>query len=258
VAIACVYCGKNPGTTSDHVPPKNLFPHPRPVDTVTVPCCIKCQAEFKKDEDAFMAWVTFGPAGESPAGKLLWEQKLHRTYQKDAGLKKAIARSFKNINLETFEGIYLGERLAISIDPERKNNVLKKIVKGLFWVEYKERLPVNASVEIYGIPGKGEPVNSLIAVTQEATTAWEGIFEYRHARAPESFESYWVMSFYRRNYFVAMVDGIKEEEQTEKVHNEQVPLDDIFQMRLIFVLYKRTVNLVTLDIINVERYYLLV
>jgi hypothetical protein len=220
VAIACVYCGNNPGTTSDHVPPKNLFPRPKPVNTVTVPCCEACQAEFKKDEDAFMAWVTFGPAGESSAGKLLWEQKLNRTYQKDAGLKKVMARSFKKISLETPEGIYIGERLAISIDPERKNNVLRKIVKGLFWVEYKERLPKGISIEIYGIPGKGEPVNSLIAVTHEATTSWEGVFEYRHGRAPESFESYWVMSFFQRNYFVAIVDRIKEGEETEKVHNE--------------------------------------
>jgi hypothetical protein len=192
------------------------------VDTVTVPCCEKCQAEFKKDEDIFMAWVTFGSAGESPAGKLLWEQKLHRTYQKDVGLKKAIARSFKKISLETPGGIYLGERIAISIDYERKNNVLKKIVKGLFWTEYKERLPVDISIEIYGIHGKGEPVDSLITVTHEATTAWEGIFEYRYARAQKSFESYWVMSFYRRNYFVAMVDAIKEEEGTKTVYN--IPL----------------------------------
>jgi hypothetical protein len=220
VAIVCVYCGNNPGTTSDHVPPKNLFPFPRPVNMLTVPSCEKCQAEFKKDEDVFMAWVTFGPAGESPAGKMLWEQKLNRTYQKDAGLKNVISRSFKEVSLETPGGIHVGERLAISIDPERKNNVLKKIVKGLFWVEYKERLPQDVQIETYGIQGKSELIDSLIAVTHEATTAWEGIFEYRHGRTLGSFESYWIMSFFRRNYFVAIVDGSKEGEETKEVHNE--------------------------------------
>ena len=53
--------------------------------------------QIKKDEDVFMAWITFGLAGESPAGTLLWEQKLKRTYKKDWGVKKVIARSFKQV-----------------------------------------------------------------------------------------------------------------------------------------------------------------
>ncbi len=220
MAVMCVYCGNNPGTTSDHVPPKSLFPLPRPLNMVTVPSCEECQARFKKDEDVFMAWITFGPAGESPAGRLLWEQKLKRTYKKDGGVKKVIARSFRQVSLETPGGIYAGKRLAISIDPERKNNVLKKIVRGLFWVEYKERLPENVPIEIYGIHGKDKLVHELIAVTYEATTAWEGIFEYRHGRAPERSESYWIMSFFRRNYFVAIVDGVEGIKESNEVHNE--------------------------------------
>src|SRR3990167_558673 len=158
MAVMCVYCGDNPGTTRDHVPPQNLFPSPKPVNMVTVPCCKKCQAKFKKDEDVFRAWITFGPAGETPAGKLLWEQKLKRTYQKDRGVKNIIARSIKQVSLETPGGIYLGKRLAISIDPKRKNNVLRKIVRGLFWVEYKERLPKDVSIEVFGINGKDERI----------------------------------------------------------------------------------------------------
>ena len=154
-----------------------------------------------------MAWITIGPAIELRAGKPLWEQKLKRTFQKDRGVNEIIRRSCKFVDLKTPAGIYLGKGLASSIDHERKNNVLGKIVKGLFWVEYKERLPEDISIEVYGINGVGKEVENLIARTYQATTFWEGIFEYRHARAPESFESYWVMSFYRRNYFVAVVDG---------------------------------------------------
>lgn len=207
MSTICVYCGKKPGNTRDHVPPQNLFPKPKPVNMLTVPCCRDCQAKFKKDEDVFMAWITLGPAGESTAGRMLWEQKLKRTYEKDSGVKKVMRRSCKPVDLRTPAGIYLGKRLTITIDAERKDNVLKKIVRGLFWVEYKERLPEDISIEVYGINGVGEEIGNLIARTYEATTFWEGIFEYRHARAPESFESYWVMSFYRRNYFVAIVDG---------------------------------------------------
>ena len=101
MSVMCIYCGNKPGSTRDHVPPKSLFPKPRPVNMLTVPCCDDCQARFKKDEDVFMAWITFGPAGESTAGKLLWEQKLKRTYNKDSGIKKVIARSFSQVSMKT-------------------------------------------------------------------------------------------------------------------------------------------------------------
>lgn len=222
MATMCVYCGIRPGRTRDHLPPQNLFPKPKPVNMVTVPCCKECQMIFKKDEDVFMAWITFGPAGKSTAGKLLWEQKLKRTYKKDSGEKKVIARSFSQVSMKTPGGIYLCERLAISIDPERKNNVLRKIVRGLFWVEYKERLPEDVPIEIYGIKGTGSPIEELITKTRQATTFWEGIFEYRHARAPGCFESYWIMSFFRRNYFYAIVNGSDLSEEIKKLHNEQM------------------------------------
>jgi hypothetical protein len=204
----CVYCGDKPGTTNDHVPPQNLFPKPKPLNMVTVPCCEQCQAKYKKDEDVFMAWITFGPAGVTAAGKLLWNQKLKRTYKKDRGVRNIIAKSFKQVNLETPGGIYLGKKLGISIDSERKNNVLGKIVRGLFWEECRERLPKDVPIEVFGIDGRDAQINELIAITDQAKTAWEGIFEYRHIRAPDSFECLWIMSFFRQNYFVALVDDL--------------------------------------------------
>lgn len=216
MSVMCIYCGNKPGSTRDHVPPKSLFPKPRPVNMLTVPCCDDCQARFKKDEDVFMAWITIGPAIESRAGKPLWEQKLKRTFEKDRGVNEIIRRSCKPVDLKTPAGIYLGKGLASSIDHERKNNVLGKIVRGLFWVEYNERLPEDVAIEIYGVSRTGEDIENLSARTYEGKAIGEGIFEYRYARAPESFESYWVMSFFRRNYFFAIVDGVN----LIKIHNK--------------------------------------
>jgi hypothetical protein len=211
LAKICVYCGNKPGTTKDHVPPKKLFPEPRPTNTVTVPCCEECQKKYKKDEDVFAAWINFGPAGASKVGKALWNQKLRRTYKKDYGVRKVIADSFRQISLVTPGGIYLGKKLAIKIDRRRLINVLKKIILGLFYVEYRERLPEEVPIDIIGVAGNDQRIEEVIKVTQEATVSWENIFEYRHTRLDQnSFESLWIMSFYRRNYFVAIVDEIKD------------------------------------------------
>lgn len=202
----CIYCGEKPGITKDHVPLKSLFSKPRP-KMVTVPCCKECNEKYKKDEDLFMASITFGPAGATKEGKALWDQKLNRTYEKDLGLRRIIAKSLKQIDMVTPSGVFLGKHWQISIDLERSNNVLKKIIRGLFWVEYKERLPESIPIDIVLINKNDERINEVILVTEQATTFCEKIFEYRHRRLDNnSFESLWIMSFYRQNYFIAKVD----------------------------------------------------
>jgi hypothetical protein len=47
----CIYCGKRKGTTKDHVPPKCLFPLPKPSNLVAVPCCYVCKKTYEKDDE---------------------------------------------------------------------------------------------------------------------------------------------------------------------------------------------------------------
>lgn len=207
----CIYCGNKPGKTRDHIPPQSLFPDPKPLQMVTVPCCEQCNKKYKKDEDVFMAWINFGPSGATKTGRSLWNQKLNRTYKKDFGLRKIIANSFKQVSIVTPGGIYLGKKPAITIDPKRLSNVLNKVIRGLFWVEYKERLPKKIPIDIVKIRKNDKRIKEIISLTRQATTFFENIFEYRHVRLdPNSYESLWIMSFYRQEYFIAIVDEIKD------------------------------------------------
>ena len=52
----CTYCPA-PAGTRDHVPPKALFPKPRPKDLVSVPACIACNAGYQLDDEYFAATV---------------------------------------------------------------------------------------------------------------------------------------------------------------------------------------------------------
>jgi hypothetical protein len=47
----CIYCGVQPGTTVDHVPPKLLLAEPYPPNLFTVPACPKCNRNFQKDDE---------------------------------------------------------------------------------------------------------------------------------------------------------------------------------------------------------------
>jgi len=202
----CIYCGNNHANTKDHVPQRNLFSKPRPNNLITVPCCSKCNESFKKDEDLFMAWILFGDSGVKKEGKRIWEQRLKRTYEKDIGLRKQITKSFKYIDVRTSRGIYLGKHLATQIDQRRIDNVIRKIVRGLFWEEYKDRIPNESGIEIMRIPKTGKKIEEMIRITRQGTKSWENIFEYRHGRVEDTFAFVWIMSFYRELYYVAFVN----------------------------------------------------
>ena len=54
--------------------------------------------------------------------------------------------------------------------------------------------------------GNDDLLKQLIPITKQATKFQEEIFEYRHNRAVDSFESYWPISFYRSIYYIVTVD----------------------------------------------------
>lgn len=59
----CVYCGTSNPETKDHIPPKNLFPQPRP-ELVTVPCCEKCHKPTSLDDEIFRNMLTMSRNAE--------------------------------------------------------------------------------------------------------------------------------------------------------------------------------------------------
>jgi len=136
----CVYCVKRPGLTRDHVPPKSFFPKPRPSDLITVPACRSCNREAGKDEELFLAAFMFGEAGVSLAGKKLWDEKLHRMYDKNRGLRRRIAKSMHSVDIFTPGGVFLGRGLGVRLEEERINRVVTKIIRGLYYHEYQEAL----------------------------------------------------------------------------------------------------------------------
>lgn len=206
----CTHCGATKGIVeNDHIPPKSFFPKPRPSNLITVPSCSKCNRDPGKDEEYFLATLMFGNAGVSPTGKKLWNEKLHRMYQKNKGLKKIIAKNLRAIELNTPQGIYLGKQMAITYDESRLSKVVQKIVRGLYFFEHDE------------IFAKENPIKTKFLRTQQdidylaekcaslpyGKRQWSDIFEYRCGRVEEAKEmSIWILRFFGKNCFWALTD----------------------------------------------------
>jgi len=203
----CVYCSLVRAVTQDHVPPKSFFPKPRPLDLITVPSCKSCNEGSGIDEELFLATFMFTEAGVSDAGKKLWDEKLHRMYKKNLGLKKRIASSLHEVDLFTPSGIALGRRMAIRHDEIRSEKVINKIVRGLYYYEYRKPLP--ASVEITNHllqqPSEIAEMEKFAPMLLFGSRKWPSVFEYRFNRVAEQPEgSMWIMRFYGKVVFWAI------------------------------------------------------
>ena len=78
----CYLCGAEHGLTREHIPPKGLFPEPRPSDLITVPCCAKCNHANHKADERFRLFVS-SAFNRNAAGTTIWNKKvLERTIKK--------------------------------------------------------------------------------------------------------------------------------------------------------------------------------
>lgn len=194
----CVYCGRL-ADTRDHVPAKSLFPRPRPSDLITVPSCARCNAGASIDEDYFLGLNMFGAAALSDAGRTLWQQTLQRTFRRNVGLRNRLAAGLVQVRIRTPAGLHIGTRDAIEIDHERLNQVVRKVIRGLYYHEFHERLLNDTRVECMRLDTQ-EAIDRIAHLARDVrvgTRDWPGLFEYRRNRVRENPQgSLWFIRFY--------------------------------------------------------------
>lgn len=221
--ILCVYCNKNLATTDDHVPPKSFFPKPRPSNLITVPSCKSCNQDAGKDEEFFLATFMFSFAGNSDAGKRLWAEKLHRMYDKNLGLKRKIASALKRTDFFTPAGIFLGKGFTIQTDEERFAKVTNKIVKGLYYHEYKESLPPSVEMTCLFLQTEAHFASARKHdhELRYGSSKWPSLFEYRFNRvADDVTASMWLLLFYNfATFWILTCEKSKYETLRKKANN---------------------------------------
>jgi hypothetical protein len=140
----CCLCGNALGKDidRDHVPPKQFYStnirKKHSPNLFTIPVHSKCNKSYQKDEDYFV--FSIGPfAKGSYAGNGIWDDIANRA-------KRVEAKKISQMILSEFDnrpsGLYLpGDKVIKRFDPDRVWRVIWKIVRGLFFKEYKRFLP---------------------------------------------------------------------------------------------------------------------
>jgi hypothetical protein len=147
----CAYCGSIGELNSDHIPPRNLFPSPRQNTIITVPACVSCHYSTSKDDEYFRLKLCLRhDAGENPKARANWDSILRSLKRKEAtGLRRSFYSDFRDVELQTPTGLYIGNRLAYHVDMTRIRKVVERIVRGLYFAEHCKPLGLDNEVRIY-------------------------------------------------------------------------------------------------------------
>lgn len=196
----CVLCGKRPATTKDHIPPKGIFPKPRPNDLVSVPACFKCNLGASKHDELFRVYLSMHVGIDSPSTKALWEKHAYRSLRHNRKLHKTLLSRMKEVDLKTEGGVYLGRRTIFLWDSEAHDLTVKRIIKGLYYYHYGLILPSNSYLRVNWH-------KSLTPEMEEMSRDWahhsvtNGNFQYRYGRAAgEEHQSIWLFQFYEKHW----------------------------------------------------------
>jgi hypothetical protein len=213
----CVYCG-SAAKSDDHIPPKTIFPKPRPSNLVTVRSCKACNEGDSKDDEYFRNVLVFREdSGSTSSGEALWEsvrRSLHRPQARKFTL--ALANAMFDKPVETPGGIFLGTASAMRIDRQRINHVVKRITRGLYAEHFGRMLPLTDKIQVYCDdsvdrfpPTVADMLGELVTITtsQPYHIIGDDVFEYCFSRVTDHpTASAWAMRFYSSvHYFVVNV-----------------------------------------------------
>lgn len=211
---SCIYCGSNEDITSDHIPPRCLFRETKGLQLITVPACRKCNASYAKDDEYFRIYAS-ADISRNEQGKRLWYEKvMGSTFCRSPKLRKNIVSSISgsSVNVKRSDGVILKGKM-LNLDAARINNVLIRIVKGLYWHHCQECLPSNIIFEVYQNPPISNEIKNILLRTRFCAIGNEE-FKYRYRRSDDdNFASVWGLSFFMGVHFLVFtkVDDLNTE-----------------------------------------------
>lgn len=105
---SCYLCGSQERLTRDHVPPKGLFPKPRPSNLPTVACCFACNNGASKDVEYFRVAAS-SLINRNEQGDRAWSRVRESTVKakRIEGLLEELRRGIKPVTIPTETGLLL-------------------------------------------------------------------------------------------------------------------------------------------------------
>jgi hypothetical protein len=205
----CIFCGKV-ADTREHIPAKQFFKGSPDKPLITVPSCHECNAGFQKDEDFFRQFYVSMLMERSSEAKKLMDGEISRSILRTPALGYQMFSQMKLVDAYNRSGLYKGKMTMYSVsddDKVRINRVVNKIIRGLFFHEFGQTLPEDWIIKIIWITPKVEMELKLDDMAKEPR--WrvikEDTFAYWVNEVPNTFQSIWMLDFFKIPLFYVLV-----------------------------------------------------
>lgn len=136
----CVLCGERNATTKEHVPPRSIFPKPRPSDLITVPACFNCNNDSSQTDESFKVHLGMHVWNDEPA---------MRTLDHNSKLKAEIISKIKPVQVLDANDQVVGEVHLSLWDRNAHSVTIEKCVKGLYFHHFGEILSSQARIKTH-------------------------------------------------------------------------------------------------------------
>ena len=200
----CYLCGLplTALTSNDHVPPKQLYTaeirKAHSPNLLTIPVHMACNRAYQHDEDYFVNTLAPFAAGSYAGNSFLQDVGLKYTEGEKQGLVGKVLREFEHQP----SGIALPDHLvAKRFDGTRLHRVAWKIIRGLYFHQYKEVLPEDTPNSLKIVPPDQVPPKEFFLGLSDHPIhgQYPGVFDYKFAKFPEAGNlNYWAMLLWDR------------------------------------------------------------
>jgi len=199
----CIYCGKNPGVTRDHIPPQCFFEEPCPnINRITVPCCESCKLADESN-DAKTRNLIISTIQAEPHRVVESQLAGARNRSLELGQFRVMLDHMVQADVRSPGGIYLGSAPAFNLDSPVIDAFLHRMARGLYHtvkksgfipseIKWRTNLPPDA----FGIFASG------------LSRTVGDVFSYRVVFPEGSQDSLWLLTFYERVHFVVHLKSI--------------------------------------------------
>ena len=222
-----MYCGATAELTDDHIPPRNLFPPPRPSTLITVRSCPRHNLDSSLDDEYFRVMLTLrADVSRNPAVQQVRSAVLRSLDRPTKHrFRDAFHGSFKRVLLYGPDGRPVVDQQTYSVSLDRLCWVVARTTAGLFSREIGRRLPTDqylvganltTEVEFERNPVLEWGRQKLLAASEVVIAP--GVYRYRYATL--QFDpncTVWWHTFYETVDFIAATMPTKEVEEHDAV-----------------------------------------
>lgn len=203
--MLCAICGVNVATTSDHVPPKNLFAPPRPA-LITVPSCFACNNSASSDDEELMIYVSLQIGMGDERTRILWKSNAMRALNRNKRFQRDIVAKMREVPVKATVGQEVETRTAFLAKAEVYKSVFERTVRGLFYHHFGEILGGDVSIEVCPLTDLSPEAYEITNVFPQNQIGGNALI-YKYARiVGEPKASLWVFQLYERQWIMVITE----------------------------------------------------